>query len=136
VRLELTRKTDLAVKALCALSPDGRIKGARLAERVGTTPGFVAQVVMPLVDRGWIGSVPGPTGGYHLATPLTEITVLDVIEALEGPTITGRCVLDDGPCPHSEICAMHEPWTRARSALMQELAATTLDSMEPVAGRR
>lgn len=135
MRLELTRKTDLAVKALCALSSAERVKGARLAEAIGTTPGFVAQVMMPLVDRGWIGSVPGPTGGYHLATRLEDITVLDVIEALEGPTITGRCVLDDGPCPHSEICAMHEPWTRARSALMQELAATSLASMNPLHSR-
>jgi Rrf2 family transcriptional regulator, iron-sulfur cluster assembly transcription factor len=136
VRLELTRKTDLAVKALCALEGKQRVKGSALAESIDSTPGFLAQVLMPLVDQGWVGSVPGPSGGYQLSTELTDITIHQVIEAIEGPTVNGRCVLDSGPCPHSEICALHEPWQRARSALVAELAATTVASVAGVAGHR
>ncbi len=136
MRLELTRKTDLAVKALCALDGSERTKGSALADSIGATPGFLAQVVMPLVDLGWVGSVPGPAGGYQLAVSLSDITILEVIEAVEGPTFDGRCVLDSGPCPYTEICALHEPWQRARSALVAELAAATVASVAGIAGRR
>ncbi|MGF1665827.1 MAG: RrF2 family transcriptional regulator [Acidimicrobiia bacterium] len=136
MRLELTRKTDLAVKALCALEGSDRVKGSALADSIGSTAGFVAQVIMPLVDRGWVGSVPGPTGGYQLETALAEISILDVIEAIEGPTLNGRCVLDSGPCPHSEICALHEPWQQARSALVAELSRASVASVTGTARRR
>lgn len=136
MRLELTRKTDLAVKALCALDGKDRMKGSVLADSIGATPGFLAQVIMPLVDRGWVASVPGPTGGYQLAADLSDISILQVIEAIEGPTFNGRCVLDSGPCPHSEICALHEPWQRARSALVAELSAATVASVAELSDRR
>jgi Rrf2 family transcriptional regulator, iron-sulfur cluster assembly transcription factor len=136
MRLELTRKTDLAVKALCALDGSDRVKGSALAGSIGSTAGFVAQVIMPLVDRGWVGSVPGPSGGYQLETALSDISILDVIEAIEGPTLNGRCVLDSGPCPHAQLCALHEPWQRARSALMTELSTASVASVADTSGRR
>ena len=92
-----------------------RVKGPDLAERVGTTAGFVSQVLTPLVREGWVQSDPGPTGGYSLTVELQDVSVLDVIEAVEGPTDSGRCVLLDRPCEESGNCALHVPWTRARS---------------------
>ena len=74
------------------------MKGPALAEAVGSTSGFVSQVLNPLVRQGWIRSDPGPSGGYSLAVGLGEVSVLAVIEAIEGPTLSGRCVLADRPC--------------------------------------
>jgi Rrf2 family protein len=116
----------LAVRALRALADADRIKGSALAELIGTTPGFVSQVVNPLVKAGWIRSNPGPTGGYSLIVDLSDVSVLAVIEAVEGATETGQCVLADGPCNDSGSCAMHVPWQRARDGLLRELAAVSV----------
>jgi len=131
VRLELTRRTDLALRALLELgSVPRRTKGAELAERVGTTSGFLAQALAPLVERRWIVSEPGPTGGYSLAVGLDGLSVLDLIEASEGVTDTGRCVLVGDDCPVEDPCALHGPWTRARAALTAELARTPLAEVQ------
>lgn len=127
MRLEVTRKSDLAVRALRSLADHrGRVKGPVLAETVGSTSGFVSQVVHPLVRQGWVRSDPGPAGGYSLAVDLTSVSVLAVIEAVEGPTDSGRCVLADRPCNESGTCALHVPWLRARAQLLGELAATSV----------
>ena len=99
MRLEVTRKSDLAVRALRVLAQSSsRMKGPALAEAVDTTSGFVSQVLNPLVRQGWVRSDPGPSGGYALAADLDSLSVLDVIEAIEGPTDSGRCVLADRDC--------------------------------------
>lgn len=127
MRLEVTRKSDLAVRALRVLAETpGRMKGPALAEAVGSTSGFVSQVLNPLVRNGWVRSDPGPTGGYSLAVDLASVSVLAVIEAIEGPTDTGRCVLVDRPCNETGTCALHGAWLRARGHLLRELDATSV----------
>lgn len=130
MRLEVTRKTDLATRALLELARAGdRSKASDLAQRVGTTPGFLSQVISPLTARGWVRSDPGPTGGYVATVGLEDVSVLDVIEAVEGPTDTGRCVLEDRPCAGGGTCALHVPWSQARGQLLTELAGTPLSSL-------
>ncbi len=106
-----------------------RVKGSDLAELIDTTPGFVAQVMTPLVRAGWVASDPGPTGGYRIAVELDDVSVLDVIELIEGPTDTGQCVLVDRPCDPSERCALHAPWSAARDRLLRELSRTPLSDV-------
>lgn len=112
----------------------GRMKGPVLAEALGSTPGFVAQVVTPLVRKGWVRSDPGPSGGYSLAVALDAVSVLAVIEAIEGPSATGRCVLADRPCNEIGTCALHVPWLSAWSQLLGELAATPVAGVAPGGG--
>lgn len=123
----MTRRSDLAVRLLRALGThEGNHKAPDLAADVGTTAGFVAQVATPLVRRGWVRSEPGPTGGYALVANLDDVSVLEVIEAVEGPTDTGRCVLADRPCAEEGPCALHAPWSRARAHLLRELGDATV----------
>ena len=132
MRLEITRRTDLATRALLELgSRAERMKSADLAGAVGTTAGFLAQALRPLVNAEWVRSDPGPSGGYLLVANLAELSVLDIVEAVEGPTDTGRCVLQSRPCSSSGLCALHEPWARARHHLLAELAKTSLASLDP-----
>ena len=124
MRLEVTRKSDLAVRSLQALaSTPERLKGPALAELVESSSGFVSQVLTPLVRAGWVRSDPGPNGGYSLVANLDEVSVLAVIETIEGPTDSGRCVLADRPCDAVDSCALHVPWLRARAQLRSELDA-------------
>lgn len=127
MRLEVTRKSDLAVRAMQALAAaTGRVKGPELAERVGSTSGFVSQVLTPLVRAGWVRSDPGPSGGYSLTVDLDDVSVLAVIETIEGPTDSGRCVLADRPCNDQGTCALHTPWLRARAQLRSQLDAMSV----------
>lgn len=130
MRLEVTRRSDLAIRALLALHASAdRSKAATLAEEVGTTKGFLTQVMNPLVQQGWVRSDPGPTGGYASAFDPDEVSVLAVIQAIEGPVDTGRCVLEDRACAQAGTCALHRPWSRARGHLLDDLGAQTLSSL-------
>ena len=65
MRLEVTRRTDLATRALLTLAASGeRHKASELAEALDASPGFVSQAMTPLVNKGWVRSEPGRTGGY------------------------------------------------------------------------
>jgi Rrf2 family protein len=130
MRLEISRRADLAVRALLVIgATDDRVKADVLAAELDTTPGFVPQVVGPLVKQGWVRSDPGPRGGYSAAAPLERVSVLDVIEAVDGPTDSGRCVVADGPCGREPHCALHAAWSRAREELVSHLGAQSMASL-------
>jgi len=136
MRLELTKKTDLAARGLMFLAfhaDDSPLKGAILAEWLGTTAHYLPHVMKPLINRGWVESLPGPSGGYRATEGAEKTSMYDLIEAVEGPIEDGRCVLREAPCPAIEQCALHDAWTRARKALTDELRDTGLvDSAVPV----
>lgn len=115
----------MAIRALAVLthSPE-RVKASSLAAELGTTVKFVPQVVAPLVRAGWVQSDPGPTGGYHGRVAAGEVSVLQVIEAVDGATDAGRCVVADRPCAAAEPCVLHTAWAQARSELLRVLHAT------------
>jgi Rrf2 family protein len=137
MRLEITRRADLAVRAMTALgAADGRLKSGELADALGTTTGMVPQVVGPLVKAGWVQSDPGPTGGYQLRVALEELSVLDVIETVDGPTENGRCVVEDRACDARNRCALHDAWSDARATLVASLDASTLADVAPRRPRR
>lgn len=130
MRLEVTRRADLAARALVVLDvAAGRVKAAELARELDTTQGFVPQVLGPLVERGWVRSDPGPTGGYSLLADTSTLAVLDVIEAVDGPTESGRCVVEDRPCHAEDPCTLHHAWAAARTLLLAELRATPVAAL-------
>ncbi len=134
MRLEVTRKSDLAVRSLQTLAVSAeRMKGPELALAVGSTSGFVSHVLTPLVRAGWVRSDAGPSGGYSLTADLDEVSVLAVIETIEGPTDSGLCVLADGPCDDAGTCALHVPWMLARAQLLTQLDATSVADASAVA---
>ncbi|MEI2650942.1 MAG: Rrf2 family transcriptional regulator [Microthrixaceae bacterium] len=134
MRLEVTRRSDIAVRALLALEEaDGRITAAELGERIDASPKFVPHAVGPLVTAGWVTSDPGRTGGYALATPLDDISLRDVVECIEGPIDSGRCVVAKRPCSADAPCALHLAWTNARRHLVDNLASTAMSSLRGLA---
>ncbi len=130
MRLEITRKAELAIRALALLgdAPD-RVKASMLADELGTTIAFVPQVLRPLVAAGWVRSDPGPTGGYRSLIDLDTVNVLEVIEAVDGATDIGRCVVADRRCQSDEPCVLHTAWGRARAELVGALRATPVSDV-------
>jgi Rrf2 family iron-sulfur cluster assembly transcriptional regulator len=71
----------------------------------------------------------GKDGGYRLSRRPDSISVLEVVEAGEGPLKPQRCALGDGPCRWEAVCPMHEIWSAATKAMCDELASTTLANL-------
>ncbi|MEA1902849.1 MAG: Rrf2 family transcriptional regulator [Actinomycetota bacterium] len=126
MRLEMSKRTDLALRALAYLNSNGDSSGMALADHIGTSSNYVPQVLKPTVEEGWICSTPGPGGGYRLCIDLDDVSILELVEAMEGPTEQQRCVLGGAPCPALEPCALHHSWQKARGALLAELASTSV----------
>ncbi len=134
MRLEMTKKSDLALKSLRCIgdAKDELVAGKDLAAKLDITTHYLPQVIAPLVKAGWVKSTPGPRGGYRLIVDLKDVSVLDVIEAIEGRIEDQGCVQRGIPCPEDDLCALHEPWQAARDAMLGQLAkATVADSVRP-----
>jgi Rrf2 family nitric oxide-sensitive transcriptional repressor len=127
MRLEITRRSDLAIRALTQLDAQGTtLKAADLAIAINSTNGFLPHVMSPLVKAGWVGSDPGRNGGYRLVVPVSTISILDVIEAVEGGLPADVCVLRQGACLANGPCSLHLAWSHARTALLDTLADTAV----------
>ena len=128
MNISFQRKTDLALAVIRALtSAGGRLSGTDLADRVGTTITYLPQVIAPLINAGWISSGRGPGGGYKLTDAASDLRLLDVVEATEGPTESGKCILRDGLCPGEPPCAVHAVWANARRVLVEGLATIPVE---------
>jgi DNA-binding IscR family transcriptional regulator len=77
--------------------------------------------------------VTGPTGGYEPVVNLDGLSVLEIVEAIDGPTDTGRCVVADRPCDATEPCVLHVAWGRARRELVASLAGLSLTAVTATA---
>lgn len=125
MKLSLEQRTDIALRAVRSLHAHGdRVPGRELAPELGTTTQYLPHVLRPLVHAGWVDSAPGPTGGYRLVADPAEVSLLDLVEQMEGPTTPAPCVLRGGPCGSADHCALHDPWQVAREALLASLDAT------------
>jgi Rrf2 family protein len=128
MKLVPTRRTDYGIRALIHLAnADGQsVKAADIGEAMVIPVGFLQQVLQELQKAGLVTSRSGPAGGYALARPAGEITILAIVEGLEGPIVAAECALRGGPCHWDDVCALHGVWSSARTALADRLAEATL----------
>ncbi len=132
MKLELTRRGDYAVRAMLALasaSDDRPISVRRIADTMAIPAQILPSVMRHLVRVGLIEAVPGRTGGYRLARPAGEISLLAVIEAVEGDSRRVSCVLRGGPCGRDGQCNVHGAFFAAQEAIRTELRGATLDGL-------
>lgn len=128
MELSLGKRADYTVRAVLDLARHygcGRRKTAEIAEAMQVPASYLPQLLADLVRAGIVVSVAGRRGGYELAQPPEEITLLDAIKVADGPTEALECVVRGGPCQWDDPCAIHEPWARAQEAFRDSLAGTT-----------
>ncbi len=129
MQLSLKRKGDYAVRAMISV---GRHHGTglRQARQISTEMHILYKtltlILAGLVAEGLLKATHGPNGGYRLARQPSDISLLDIVEAAEGPATFDHCVLRDGPCDWKETCPVHDTWARTQEALTRELASTSL----------
>ena len=128
MKLVPTRRTDYAIRALIVLAgaTTPPVPANAIGEAMDIPTGFLQQVLLELTQAGLVTSRPGPSGGFALARSPEDITVLQIVEALEGPLRTSQCALRGGPCHWDQVCALHWVWSSARDALCGELDSATL----------
>jgi Rrf2 family protein len=127
--MNITRAADYAVRVMVHLAglPAGSCVARPDLTRATATPdSFLAKVLQQLVQAGMITSRRGSGGGFRLGVSPESISLLDVIEAIEGPTQLNTC-LEPGPsCERKSWCAAHAVWVEAQSALQGVLRSASL----------
>jgi Rrf2 family transcriptional regulator, iron-sulfur cluster assembly transcription factor len=127
--MELTKRGDYAVRAVLALArmPAGRLLSVRrIAEEMSIPVRFLPQVMGDLAAAGLVEATTGRAGGYRLARPAADISLLDVVEAVEGDSRRRTCVLRGGPCGLDGFCDVHEVFFAAQDAMLGALARARL----------
>ncbi|NLE75199.1 MAG: Rrf2 family transcriptional regulator [Chloroflexi bacterium] len=128
--MPITRKTDYASRVVLelAMQPAGKwLTTRQLAERRLVPPQLIRQIVTRLAKAGLVQSRRGAVGGISLARPPREISLFDVLEAMEGPLYLNQCVADPQICPLSERCPVHNVWVEAQAMLEDRLRRATYD---------
>jgi Rrf2 family iron-sulfur cluster assembly transcriptional regulator len=135
VRLELTKRGDYAIRAVLALSRARN--GARLSVREVSADQqiparFLPAVMTDLVRAGLVEAAVGRSGGYRLARPATAISLLDVVEAVEGDSRRRVCILRGGPCALHGVCDVHAVFASAQEDVLRRLGRTTVADMRRI----
>ncbi|HEX5827316.1 MAG TPA: Rrf2 family transcriptional regulator [Candidatus Limnocylindrales bacterium] len=134
MRLELTKRGDYAVRAMLALARgtgaavpgNGLLSARRISDAMAIPVRFLPQVLGDLQRAGLVEAAPGRSGGYRLAREASAISLLDVIEAVEGDSRRRSCVLRGGPCGLDGTCDVHDIFFEGQEALRGTFAAATL----------
>lgn len=124
----ITRQADYAVRSVLDLTliPDEQAAFSRdIAERQNIPPSFVAKILTRLARQGIVQTQRGLTGGVRLNRPAGEITLLEVIEAIDGPIALNLCVRGPDLCPLEENCRVHPIWDVLNGDLRQRLSRIT-----------
>jgi Rrf2 family protein len=86
-------------------------------------------VLGDLIRAGLVESVAGPGGGYSLTRAPNEISLLDVVEAAEGPIRNRKCLMRGGPCHWDDACSLHDAWAEAQEKMVAQLAKTSFGQL-------
>ncbi len=100
-----------------------------IAERQGISERYLEHIVNSLRTAGLLRSVRGPKGGYYLARPAAQITMMEVVGAIAGFFQLVECVEEEGSCARSEACATRLFWERLQEAMRGVMEETTLEEL-------
>jgi Rrf2 family protein len=125
--MQITRQADYAVRAvlyLAKLGPDSRAATSQIAEEQRIPPSFLAKIVSQLSVAGLLQTSRGARGGVTLSRPPDSITLLEVVEAIDGPITLNECVGENGVCVFGDSCPMRPVWCDAQAELVERLRNT------------
>lgn len=144
--MQLTRAADYAVRVMihmAGLPPATRIQRTALAGATAVPESFMSKVLQALVRARLITSRRGVDGGFELTRPPERVSLLDVVEAIEGPIQLNFCMMSNDSCERHTSCPAHFVWADAQAAMtsvlkrasLADLAGKACDSVVPLSGR-
>ena len=126
--MQITRQADYAVRAvlyLARLGTEHRAATSQIAQEQQIPPSFLAKIVSQLSVAGLLQTSRGARGGVSLARSPEAISLLEVVEAIDGPIMLNECVAGNGACTFGDDCPMKPVWCDAQAALVKHLKGTT-----------
>ncbi len=130
--MRIARQTDYAARMLLHLASLGDGAATSIAEmaaeRLLPVP-FVRRVVAQLVGAGILKTTRGAKGGVQLGRPAADISLGDLVEAMEGPIALNDCVHEPNACPFARACPVQKAWVDVSGRLAQHLASIRFDAL-------
>jgi Rrf2 family protein len=125
--MQITRQADYAIRAVVYISklgPSERAATSQIAQEQHIPPSFLAKIISQLSIAGLLQTSRGARGGVTLAKSPNEITLLDVVEAIDGPIALNECVNDETACHFGDECQLRSIWCDAQDDLVRRLKGT------------
>ena len=126
--MQITRQADYAMRAVIYLAKIGQDRMAatrQISDEQHNPPSFLAKIVSQLSVAGLLQTSRGARGGVSLARSADEISLLEVVEAIDGPILLNECVADSGVCTFGETCVIRPVFCDAQSELVSKLSNTS-----------
>jgi len=127
--LRFTKRSDyglMAIHYIAVHEDGGAVSAKRIAEEFAIPPELLAKILQRLAKQRLITSQNGPKGGYVLARRAMEITVGQVVRALEGPINIVECLDEDSECPQMARCNLRRPVRKIQAAISHMLDTMSL----------
>lgn len=136
--MQITRQADYALRAILYLArhelaqngPNWKYATtSKIAEDKLIPTSFLAKIISQLQISGLIHTSRGASGGVYLARKPEEISLLDVVEAIDGPINLNECTKDPSICLFGDSCPLHEVWCEAQAEMVNRLRQATFDKL-------
>ena len=130
--MQITRQADYALRAMYYLSklePSERAATSLIADEQRIPPSFLAKIISQLSIAGLIHTSRGARGGVSLARPPENISILEVVEAIDGPLKLNECTHSIEGCPFGDSCPIRPVWCDVQSELVERLRNTSFAAL-------
>jgi len=130
--MQITRQADYAVRAvlhLAKMEPNQRAATSQIAKEQRIPPSFLAKIISQLSIAGLLQTSRGARGGVTLAREPGKITLLEVIEAIDGPIMLNECVGENSICTFDDDCPLRPVWCEAQEELVNRLKGTNFQQL-------
>jgi len=127
--MQITQTADYAVRTVVYLALHGNggpVAASVIAKEMMIPGDYISKVIQALARAGLVESVAGRNGGAQLARTPAELSMLGIVEAVDGPVALTRCVIRPGACPRDTYCVVHDFWQSAQDGLVGLLSKTTI----------
>lgn len=130
--MQITRASDYAVRVmihLAGLPLSSTVRQSELSKATEVSGHFLSKVLQQLVRAGLIRSQRGAGGGYALAISAASVSLLDVVEAIEGPVRLNQCTEEGPSCNRKSWCPAHQVWIEAQAAVLEVLGSNSMATL-------
>lgn len=128
----ISRKADYAIRGMVYMAwrPQNEVSSIKdIAGFAEVSPTFLAKIFQQFNKMGIVKSYRGTGGGFVLGRPAADITLLDIVEAVDGPILINTCILAKGACDRDNTCPVHPVWKDVQQKMKGLLRDVTLERL-------
>lgn len=131
----LSKSCEYGLRAmlyLASLNHDGYVSIGTISDELSISFPFLTKIFQKLNDAGLLTSQRGPKGGVALTKPADEVTLYEIVVAIDGDDLFTECVLGLPGCGHAEPCPLHDDWAQKRTYVERMFRNSTLAELPNV----